>query len=908
MSRLESNTRVIDEVATTDTDNNDDIDHGLRAGSARVEQRRGPRSTEAVDRVRSWAERHATIVLHTTILVILMVLMTNPSAVAGGGINSGGALSQTSQIYRVDETAPPTNPYLSDTTRALSPWFAESRDQLSHLRLPVWNRYEGNGAPQLGNAQTAVLSPFSVPIYLFGFQWGYLIAALCKILVAYLAMVALVRHLGGRPVAQAAAASAYVLGGYFIVWFYWPLAAVMAIGPLVLLAFLKTYSSSRRQVVAQAGSICLLAFTGHPETAAFLAPFVVAVVAVVAERPIATMLRSARNAMIGLAAAAIQVVPFVTYLRQSAVFAAPPDTRSVILDPSYLPSAFSPNGLGRAPGNVAVAIRFFGQPNFNELLGSYVSPVAVLLALIGGAGAVAALRRGERRMFRLRVLLSAVTILWSIVWYDFFGLGTFVADRVPASAALNRSHPVYILSVCLMCAFGVEDLARAGGALSRLLRWSIAGVTGAALVAIVATFRLYVIRHNERHWLAGAWTALAVPLVCFLAAAGCIAYLISGRTDRDPSRRRTAWLIVVTAVVVPPLYGFWGVNTVIDASWFDPQTPALNTVRSIAGPDGIVLARGTGYTQPNILSMDKVRTPFLYDAINLHGHYELMQTMSGRHESAGVFVTGNVSAMNVFGITELVMGLTDDWPFDVDSSYQTATLRPGVSCAASPSRGCVSSVDGTSSAVIDPTGSPPPKETAAFRFPSTVSLAAFDNTLAYFRIDTSYPATLSTGCANLSGVDDAIRYVQLDPARAIASPAIDNTCRTGDASAAPIGSAVGLQRVGTDNRWGGQDYTISGGNGAAGIVWVPESFYSSWHVTVDGKDAPVVRVNGAFIGVQVPPGWQSVHFSFVPRDVQIGGIVTLVTLLGLAAYWFYDRRRSLTTSGHAPSEPAEPTS
>ena len=144
--------------------------------------------------------------------------------------------------------------------------------------------------------------------------------------------------------------------------------------------------------------ICAIALAGHPETAAFSGVLVAAFVLIVhGQTGIRAVVCCLRNMLIGLSLAAVQIVPFLNYLRQSEVFNVPTSAgRSIVLQPSFILSALTANGLGRPPGTLASSIEFTTQPNFNELLGSYVSPVAVLLAVIGIVGLFASRRRVER--------------------------------------------------------------------------------------------------------------------------------------------------------------------------------------------------------------------------------------------------------------------------------------------------------------------------------------------------------------------------------------------------------------------------------------------------------------------------------------------------------------------------------
>ena len=74
------------------------------------------------------------------------------------------------------------------------------------------------------------------------------------------------------------------------------------------------------------------------------------------------------------------------------------------------------------------------------------------------------------------------------------------------------------------------------------------------------------------------------------------------------------------------------------------------------------------------------------------------------------------------------------------------------------------------------------------------------------------------------------------------------------------------------------------------ILLLADAWFSAWHATVDGKDAPVLRADLAFRGVPIPAGRHEVIFYYrnpqVARAWMLGGICFLLTaLLGAMAVW-----------------------
>jgi hypothetical protein len=75
-----------------------------------------------------------------------------------------------------------------------------------------------------------------------------------------------------------------------------------------------------------------------------------------------------------------------------------------------------------------------------------------------------------------------------------------------------------------------------------------------------------------------------------------------------------------------------------------------------------------------------------------------------------------------------------------------------------------------------------------------------------------------------------------------------------------------------------------------GLLVLADPWYPQWKVSVDGRPAELVRVDHAFRGVRVPAGTHRVVFSYEDRALQVGLVVSAVSVLGLAGLWLWRRR------------------
>lgn len=78
---------------------------------------------------------------------------------------------------------------------------------------------------------------------------------------------------------------------------------------------------------------------------------------------------------------------------------------------------------------------------------------------------------------------------------------------------------------------------------------------------------------------------------------------------------------------------------------------------------------------------------------------------------------------------------------------------------------------------------------------------------------------------------------------------------------------------------------------ANGLLVLADPWYPGWHVTVNGKEQPVLHADHAFRGVKVPAGHATVVFTFHDRARETGLVLLPLTLLGIAGAYELRRRR-----------------
>ncbi|MBN2303174.1 MAG: YfhO family protein, partial [Anaerolineae bacterium] len=76
-----------------------------------------------------------------------------------------------------------------------------------------------------------------------------------------------------------------------------------------------------------------------------------------------------------------------------------------------------------------------------------------------------------------------------------------------------------------------------------------------------------------------------------------------------------------------------------------------------------------------------------------------------------------------------------------------------------------------------------------------------------------------------------------------------------------------------------------------GFLVISSAFYPGWSAEIDGEDTPLYRANLMFQAVRVPEGQSEVILTYWPRRFWIGALVSGLAILGAVAWIIVDSRR-----------------
>ncbi len=177
---------------------------------------------------------------------------------------------------------PYKNFLVTDPVRQTYPWRNLSISQLKSGSLPLWNPYNFAGAPLLANFQSAVFYPFNILFFILPFSLSWSILILIEPLLAGLFLFLYLDNLKLKKEASFLGAVAFSFSGFFIAWLEWGTILNTALWlPLILLSVdkifgndlrLKTYDLRKKIIwsVIFVFSLSASFFAGHLQTFFYL--------------------------------------------------------------------------------------------------------------------------------------------------------------------------------------------------------------------------------------------------------------------------------------------------------------------------------------------------------------------------------------------------------------------------------------------------------------------------------------------------------------------------------------------------------------------------------------------------------------------------------------------------------------
>jgi len=410
------------------------------------------------------------------LLIILLVIFFWPAVFAGQ------ALVPTDLIFQLDPLwqplAPegftfPGNRLLSDQVYQFYPWKLYLVESLADGRIPLWNPYINGGQPLLANAQTAIFSPFTLLSLLFPLNASFAATAILCLFVAGLSTFLLAREIGIGKYGALVAMVTFTFSGPLIVWPGHPHTQAIAWLPALLFLTERAFTRQSKLYVIAAGAVVGAQFlAGHPETSfhvmlVWMCYSLYRIISLqgwrLSRATIGLGIKTAAAAIIGLMMSAVQLLPFLEFVRRSVIFSSranqlpPPILSTLLLDWHAWPTLIT-----------ALLPQFFGTPlndsywypfsNYNEQT-LYAGILPLALAVVSVTWILKRRRSGIKGMCSQPICFFLALTILSLAIALHFPLVNLINELPIFDLAVNgRLRNVYVLAVAILAGFGLDQV------------------------------------------------------------------------------------------------------------------------------------------------------------------------------------------------------------------------------------------------------------------------------------------------------------------------------------------------------------------------------------------------------------------------------------------------------------------
>jgi len=515
---------------------------------------------------------------------------------------SAADLLQDFSLLKVETGHVSGNALLSDSVTEMKPWRMFNREELAAGRFPLWNQLNGTGCPHFANYQSAVVSPYSIPYYLFDVKTALIAVSFLKLFSLGFLTYLFLRQIRISFSPALVGATAFMFSGHNVLLLTFPHVGALVVLPggfLFVERAIQKHVAGRRygsDLAWLALVILTGALAGNPEPFYFgmLLTCAYALVRLagtwISTRsepralrrlvPLALALLACPVLAIGMAS--FQILPFLEYLQNSHVF----EQRShqqTPLDAHFWPLAMFPNILGN-PASSYILDYNVPPPNFELVNTAHISGLVCCFALLA---AWFALRNRYVRFFWI------AGAAWACYAYDLFGASRWF-EMLPTldMAPMNRSQGIWLFCLACLAALFIEELLRQParrdwfGALLLVLAAAtfLVVFSGGAHRLIVEYSRYPSTNHDK--FAEYVPEHFAVVLRYFAAGALLAAGMVLFRSQRV---RAGLALGLVCVVFFPTGWHWRNYEPVCEDRFFYADTQMLSDLKSCVGEERVAI-------------------------------------------------------------------------------------------------------------------------------------------------------------------------------------------------------------------------------------------------------------------------------------------------------------------------------
>jgi hypothetical protein len=812
------------------------------------------------------------------VLAAALIYAVLSLVMVGQGLLPGRTLSSSDGLWTMTPFASSTptgvrplgsNFEMADTVAVFQPFYEYTRAAMPDV--PLWNPHIMAGRPYLADAQSAIFSPFSVPAYVLPFWKSLAVIAVLRLFFAAFGMFLFARALGMRFASALLSGSVFAFGTFFVVWLGWPLTNVFPLIPWLLLLTEAVIRRPGTLSVAGLSALVGLQFLGgHPETS-----FHVMVVTTLwfAFRVLLAWWRGGRDRSLlvrptvafglslglGAALAALTLLPLLELFRHSDDYQHRLDNPPSFTSSQHLGAFFLSDYWGRPTQTETAA--------FVSNRGYYAGGITLMLAAVG-------------LLLRPTVTRVAVAVFGAVTLTIVIGFGPIahVVFHLPGfRTAHNGRMLIFVLiSLALLAGWGLDELSRRQ--LPPLRGRALAAAAATAIFCVPFVWMLVAGTIDLAYWRSAvkvAWLLRDLPSASSALEAGRIA----------PTIRLGAlleWLLLAGAGLVLIIARL----AVIRPSWRLPAGVFAGLAVAVLVLD---LFRANMGFNPAI-PLDHARQPTT-------GAIRYLQSRTP-NRFAGVDVPGAIQPLG----PDLAMryGLYDARGYDypVERRYDRlwrATVGPQgdaipPTTLAQPTVSALHTLSllSVSDLLQKPSGEP-------LRLPG-LRLAYSGRDARVYRNPSALPRAFLVDRQRTVAGDEAalsaVSHPTVDTRRvAITERPLTGIPQENDAPSAASAGSAGLVT------YESKRVVARARANRRAVLVVTDVHYPGWKAWVDGRPAPLERVDYLLRGVVLPAGTHRVELRYEPTSWRVGWMMSILALAVVVALtligWRRDRRRAV---------------
>jgi hypothetical protein len=722
------------------------------------------------------------------------------------------------------------------TSLQFIPWHWEALRSLQAGELPLWNIWNGMGAPLAANYQSALFYPPTWLTLLAGWiggiqwmAWSHGLLIVLHLVWAGTGMSKLAARMGLSPVPQIICGISYSLCGYFIGrGSFLTMVQAAAWIPWVILAAsnfampLKGYTS--KQSMPKSILWLALAFSGqwlsgHAQLAWYSLIFTLAWLTVGAmvnggwRKLVRIIFPVGLSGLLALLVCSIQLIPTIEYFTQSQRSGA--IDYQTALSYSYWPwrllTLIFPDLFGN-PG----AGGFWGYANYWEDAAYFgLLPVFFALYFILSGKQRKGSEGGERIRPFLWFSLSSICLIFVLALGWNTPIFPWLFRNIPTFGSFNGPTRWIILVVfclILLAGFGAEEWTKHPVTRRNRIYMSLVGVAAMLIAGVAAIFTMPAVKESFK----SALIATGILMAGYLAFA-----LMKPDTAND--RKTMTWRsIFIIWLMIDLLWAGWRLNPAVDVSLYQTEQAKQDQSRLY-------------YSQASERDL-RFKRFFKFEDIRETPDWQNL-------------ISSSLPDTNILTSNPMVNNfdpMVPDRYLEFITELETASVTTRTRLLALSNVGQAGTVDSVK--------------------PYSITWNTID----------AYPRARMVSCVEAArndreALDWLLKSAEADRLRDTAI--IESGIPAYGCENNPNGIVTPLELGSTH-----QEYKISG-NTADGYLFLADTWYPGWMAFVDGRKETIFRADYVFMAVQIPAGDHIVKIEYQPVSFSAGAAMTLAGIL-----------------------------